>query len=183
MTYFSDIALPFVLDQEGGYSDDPEDKGGATMHGITQATYDAWRKFRGQESQPVKKISDFEVSSIYATEFWNKAGCQTLPDAVGLVVFDAAVQHGPAKSVKFLQEALGVDADGKCGAKTLEAIREEAIVGRLDELIEDCLRLRVQFYDGIVQRDPAQKKFHKGWMNRITALRETALPNSGGGDA
>jgi lysozyme family protein len=50
-------ALQRVLAHEGGFSNHPKDPGGATMKGVTQATYDAWRKSEGLPPQSVKLIS------------------------------------------------------------------------------------------------------------------------------
>lgn len=51
-----DKALEFALRWEGGLSDDPDDRGGRTMQGVTQRVYDAWRKQRGLITQDVALI-------------------------------------------------------------------------------------------------------------------------------
>ena len=39
--------LPYLLQDEGGYVNDPADRGGATNKGVIQRTYDAYRKGKG----------------------------------------------------------------------------------------------------------------------------------------
>ena len=41
------------------------DRGGATNHGITQATYDAWRALHSRPSRSVRGIEHGEAEAIY----------------------------------------------------------------------------------------------------------------------
>lgn len=104
MTAF-DKALAQVLKWEGGYVEHPADPGGATAYGVTQATYDAWRRKQGTEVRPVREIDRSEVEAIYWQQYWLRAGCDQLePAALALVVFDAAVNSGVGAALKWLQE-------------------------------------------------------------------------------
>ena len=52
-------ALQFVLKWEGGYVNNPNDKGGATNKGITQNTYNAWLKSNGKAiKEAIKNITE-----------------------------------------------------------------------------------------------------------------------------
>ena len=102
-----DRALAFVLRWEGGYSDHPEDPGGATNMGITQGTYDAWRKRRGLPPRPVREITREEVAAIYRERYWAPLGCDKLPADLALMVFDCAVNQGPAKARELLERSGG----------------------------------------------------------------------------
>ena len=57
-----DSCLPLILVFEGGYTNDPTDRGGATNKGITQKTYDDWCRRHSRQPQDVKNITDAEVS-------------------------------------------------------------------------------------------------------------------------
>ncbi len=170
MTRF-EYCLKFVLGVEGGYSDHKSDRGGATNFGITQKTYDRFRKDSGLSLRPVKSITTDEVQSIYKTMYWVVAKCGLLPEPLDLYVFDSAVNHEPARAVKLLQRALGVDDDGVIGPKTIEALHEEIQAGQLPELCRNFLAIRQDFYDDIVENDPTQEVFAKGWENRLEHLR------------
>lgn len=100
-------ALAFVLRWEGGYSDHPDDPGGATNMGITQATYDAWRKSQGLSPRPVRDIQRGEVEAIYRSRYWAAIGADKLPDALALAAFDLAVNSGVATAKRALSEAKG----------------------------------------------------------------------------
>lgn len=166
-----DYCLNFVLEREGGYSNDSVDRGGATHYGITQTTFDAYRKEAGLLTRSVFSITPDEVKGLYRVKYWTQAKCGLLPEPLDLYVFDSAVNHGPRRAVKLLQRALGVDDDGLIGPKTVEAIHEEIKAGRLPELCRNFLAIRQDFYDQIIDSDPTQKKFANGWANRLEHLR------------
>lgn len=157
-------ALEFTLRWEGGYSDHPADKGGATMRGITQATYDAYLRSIGAPSHPVKGIRDEEIEWIYHRNYWEEIKGDSLPMPLAIAVFDCAVNSGPSRSIKLLQSACGgLVIDGLIGPKTLAAAQVVS-VGKVIEQREAFLRR-------IVVRDVTQKVFLDGWINRTTALR------------
>jgi lysozyme family protein len=157
-------ALEFTLRWEGGFSDHPADKGGATMRGITQAVYDAYLRSIGALSHPVKGIRDEEVEWIYRRNYWDEIKGDSLPSPLSIAVFDCAVNSGPSRSIKLLQAACGgLVIDGVIGPKTLAAA-QVVLVGKVIDQREAFLRR-------IVVRDPSQEVFLKGWMSRVAALR------------
>ena len=167
--------LMFVLGNEGGYSNNPADRGGATNCGITQAVYDEWRIGRGFGRQPVSGISMDEVMQIYLSRYWLMGKCDRLPAPLDYIHFDGAVNHGVAQAGKFLQRALGVLDDGIVGPVTISAVQEENGAGGIDRICDDILHQRSDFYDHLADRDPKQKIFLKGWHNRIAEVRQRVL--------
>lgn len=95
-------ALSRVLVHEAGYVNDPRDPGGATMKGVTQRTYDGYRKRNGLALRPVRQITPTEVGEIYRRSYWAAIHGDTLPAGVDYVVFDGAVNSGPSQSIKWL---------------------------------------------------------------------------------
>src|SRR6201986_252592 len=63
-------SLPFILRWEGGFVDDPDDRGGRTNKGVTQNVYHAWRADQGLPQQDVQQINDQEVAAIYYQRYW-----------------------------------------------------------------------------------------------------------------
>lgn len=166
MTRFEEC-LPFILKWEGGYVNHPSDRGGATNKGITQRNYDSWRIKQGLSVRTVKDITDDEVHSIYLTEYWARAGCPTLPEPVDLVVFDCAVNSGVSRAVKWLQKALGLNQDGLFGAKTNAAV---LACNPLETALE-ILVIREDFLSDVVDANPSQIVFLKGWHSRLDSLK------------
>lgn len=159
-------ALPIVLRMEGGYVDDPDDRGGATNFGITQKTYDSWLKSNALASRPVKLVTREEVEAIYFVRYWISGKCDALPWPLSAAHFDACVNHGLYRAAKQLQEALGVKVDGQIGPKTLAAVAG----CDMHRLLEDLRWVRLDFYYLIAKGK--QVKFLRGWLRRMIHLRE-----------
>ena len=166
-------ALAFVLKVEGGYSDHPADRGGATHKGILQREYDRYRRRKELPQQPVREIADAEVEEIYWREYWQAGRCERMPWPVNLAHFDACVNTGLRQAAKFLQRAVDAEDDGRIGPLTLraleEALRRDTPLGVAERLVEQ----REPFYRALVERNSSQRVFLKGWLNRVQKL-ETA---------
>ena len=161
-----DICLAFVLKREGGYVNDPADRGGETACGITNATYQHWRHAQGLLPAPIKEITPAEVAAIYRADYWTSSRCDVLGPPLDLVHFDGAVNHGKTQAAKFLQRAAGVTADGVIGARTLAAVAPLAPGYVALKVIEQ----REAFYRWLATK-PDQAKFLKGWLARMAAVR------------
>lgn len=164
--------LRFVLDKEGGFVDHPNDKGGATNKGVTQAVYDAWRRRRSLLPQSVRLITDDEVAAIYKREYWDRVGGDQLPAPLALAVFDGAVNSGVSRAARWLQRACGTVVDGVVGPGTLAAAKKAVERGGALNLALDIVTMRREFYYDIVDANPSQKVFLRGWINRIDAVEK-----------
>lgn len=158
-------SLPPVLVYEGGKVDDPRDPGGRTNQGIIQRVYNAWRKAHGQSPADVYDMTNAERDAIYRSQFWDAVQGDKLPDGVDFVTFDGAVNSGPVQSIKWLQRALGVNADGQLGAVTFAALaantNHAALVDAIVDRREAFLKALKTF-----------KTFGKGWMARTAKVRK-----------
>lgn len=159
---FSEKAMKLLHAFEGGKSDHKNDKGGRTNQGIIQSVYDDYRLAKGLTKKDVYEISGDEVLDIYYSRYWLVGKCDKLPEKIAIAQFDSCVNHGPGNAAKFLQRALGVDADGKIGPITLEKVKSFSEI----DLIEKYSVQRETFYRKIVERDPSQNVFLKGWLRR-----------------
>jgi lysozyme family protein len=164
---FDTTALPLILIFEGGFTDDPKDRGGRTNKGITQRVYDKYRQLKTLSLSDVAAIADDEVRDIYFNEFWLPSQCDKMPDKIATVVFDSSVNNGQTRSIKTLQRAIGATVDGIIGKETLSKIQT------IDSLAmaHDFLTTKENYYRAIVQNDPTQQKFLKGWLRRVSFVR------------
>lgn len=169
-----DRSLEHLLESEGGWSNHPSDRGGATMYGVTQSTYNKWRDRVKRPRQSVRRISHEEARELYETFFWKEAGCDRLPWPVNYLVFDAAVNSGPEKSLKWMQAALGLHQDGKIGPKTVQAALEIVESGNARKLLA-IVDQRVQFLSSLVRRSTSQLDFLLGWWRRTQKILAIAL--------
>lgn len=159
-------ALAFTLPAEGGFVDNPHDDGGATNHGITQATYDEYRTEHGTGLESVEHITDGEVADIYQSIYWQPAHCDELSPKLGICHFDWAVNHGVHGAIETLQETLAVTADGVFGPRTRAALETQPEA----TLIPEYLILRREWYQQRVKDRPDQAEFLHGWLKRVDQL-------------
>ncbi len=151
-------ALDFVLRWEGGYADHPDDAGGRTFAGISEAAHpDVW-------SDDV--VSQDEVQAVYRGSYWDRVQGDELPYPVDLAVMDYAVHSGPTRAVRELQKLVGVEADGIVGQQTVRN------VGKFNPsiLARALLGQRVLRLHRIADRRPSQAVFLKGWLRRVDNL-------------
>lgn len=154
-----DTAFTRLLGHEGGYSDHAADPGGKTRYGITEAVART-AGYRGD----MRELPLDLAKRIYRTEYWDAVKAEQLPPGVRYAVFDAAVNSGVGQSIKWLQRAAGVTADGVIGPQTL---------GAVNQFTAESLRLRVlsqrlRFMAAL----PTWPSFGRGWANRIAELME-----------
>lgn len=158
-----DEIITEVLRAEGWdtYTNDPEDRGGPTKWGITQA---AWSEALGRSAtkDDVRAITEAEARAFYRSRYVIDPRFHELPEELVELVVDCGVNHGQRRAAKWLQRALGVTADGIIGPKTLEAAR---LIPWVQTYAKICA-IRVRFYGQIVRRDRSQAKFIGGWNNR-----------------
>lgn len=117
MSYF-DKACAELFQIEGDYSDRDAkaDPGGKTRYGVTERVARAWG-YKGD----MRDLPRDTARQIAKSEYWDKYQCDQLPELIAYQVFDTAYNGG--YPVKWLQECIGVKADGLIGAKTIAAAR------------------------------------------------------------
>lgn len=161
-----EACLQEVLKHEGGWSDHPVDPGGATMKGVTIGTL---AQFKGRKvtKDELRYLSEEDLRAIYKRKYWDKVRGDDLPPGIDLVAFDAAVNSGPTRGARWLQTALGVDADGKVGPKTVAAANTKD----RKAVISLAVEYRLEF----LQRLKTWSTFGRGWQRRVDSVKKVAL--------
>lgn len=185
-----DKLIPFILKWEGGFVNDPTDRGGATNKGVTIATYEAYCRQKGLPRPTVeqlKNIPDAHWRDIIKTMFWDKWHADDIhSQKVANILVDWVWLSG-VHGIKKPQALLGVKADGIVGNKTLSAVN----FADPKELFAALYKERVKFINAIVARSVAayekkigrpatekellkytQKRFAKGWLNRLAEIKK-----------
>ena len=151
--------LEFVLKREGGFVNDPVDNGGMTYKGVCRKYYpnlimwnivDSVIADNGSIKDINRHLADSckvanDISNIYRVEYWDKCNCDSFDYPLALCVFDTAVNMGVARAKAFLKQ------------------KSEP---------NEYLCLRAEYYKLIVEKNPKQEKFLKGWLNRIEELKK-----------
>lgn len=160
-----DTALAEILRHEGGWVDHPRDPGGATNRGVTIGTLSDWLG-RPATKAEVKALTVADVAPIYRAKYWNAVKADDLPAGVDLMVFDLAVNSGPGRAARFLQEVVGATADGVIGPATIAKVKALHPLAVIDALSQR----RERFYRGL----STFATFGKGWMRRLADVTAKA---------
>lgn len=161
---------PWILKWEGGFVNDPLDKGGATNKGVTIAVWKAQGYDKNGDKKidvaDLKLISLEDATNIMKKNYWDRWKADQIKNqAIANTLVDWVWGSG-AWGIKIPQRILCVKDDGVVGIKTLEAINKQ----NPNKFLEKLYLARFNFLDGIVASNPSQKKFIKGWKNRMNDL-------------
>lgn len=174
-----DILSPFILSHEGGFVNDPHDRGGATNKGVTIAT---WRQVGYDKDgdgdidvDDLKKITERDaVERVMRPHYWNRWKADRIASqSVANIVVDwvwGSGKHGITK----VQQLLGVKVDGIVGDKTLAALNAQ----NPRDLFVRIKAARVSFIEGIVAANPTQRRFRNGWLNRLNRIQYGSLTHN-----
>lgn len=171
MANFYDF-FPTLLKEEGGFTNNPDDKGGATNLGITLYTWEksGWDKDGDHDIDvdDLKSITSQDAAIIYKRLYWDRIqGDNINSQSVATLLFDFAVNSGISKAVKVIQSILSLTPDGILGQKTISLINQSNAKN-----LFDILKIkREQYYRSIVQNNPSQSVFLNGWLNRLSKFQ------------
>jgi lysozyme family protein len=104
-------------------------------------------------------------------KYWDMVRGDDLPSGVDLVTFDAGVNSGPKRGVRWTQRAVGVKQDGAIGRVTLAALASTAP----DVVVTRATDYRLAFMQGL----KIWKTFGRGWGRRVGAVRAKGLKLAG----
>lgn len=158
--------LDLVLKHEGGFVNHPKDPGGMTNLGVTKRVWEEWAGHEVDE-KAMRALTPAIVAPMYEMKYWRPSYCEKLPAGLNLLVFSMAVNAGSGRSVKLLQDAIGVLPDGIIGPRTMAKINESNVETLIDKFSES----RREFYRGL-KLFPV---FGKGWIARTDKERLEAL--------
>ena len=166
-----DRAFKLVIGHEGGFTDDRQDRGNwtsgkigigtlkGTKYGVSAAAY---------PSLDIRNLSLASAKAIYRKDYWNRAGCDLLPDGVAYAQFDIAVNSGVDRATRILQEAVGAAPDGIIGPRTRRAIANADTA----RLVAEMLAQRIKFYMDLHHLTP---RYGLGWSRRAVAVVLSAM--------
>lgn len=169
-----------VIDQEGGYVNDPADRGGETCFGITVA-----RARANGYNGPMRDLPRSFAETVYRREYVTDPSFDkvlAIEPSVAEKLVNAGVNLSPSRATTFLQRALNglndtgtrystLRLDGSVGAVTLAALRDFARwrgpMG-INALLKAINSLQGAYYVGLTESNPAQRRFLFGWLtNRV----------------
>lgn len=180
-----DKALAFTFKNEGGYSDNPADKGGRTNMGITYGTLCAAYKAGLVSHTNIRLLTREEAAKIYERNYWLAGKCHLMLYPLNVIHFDTAVLHGKGGAAKVLQRALTAYTgeyladDGAIGKRTLDKLATVPQDKIIEFVCKYYLTKRSLREVSIWTKNPSQKVFANGWANRTERCRQYVLKNGG----
>ena len=188
-----DIAYGETEIREGGYVDDPVDKGGETHRGVARKFKSDWPGWKIIDQLKRDHPTDFKkwinesaelatlAKELFRKRYWAPIRGDEIPNQhIANKLFDTGVNQGVARSVRYLQDGLNllnrnqenyadIKIDGKFGKQTLETLNLflKLEKDQPDYLLKALNLLQASFYIDIMRKDPTQERFARGWLNRV----------------
>ncbi|OAV70678.1 hypothetical protein Barb4_01163 [Bacteroidales bacterium Barb4] len=182
-----ELLIPFYKKWEGGYVNNPADKGGETNRGVTLATWisaghdvakklptvTVGRHVYENVTKSLYEMTDEQWLDIFTRLYfskWKAEQIQSFPVAHMLVDW---FYNSGRWGITIPQRLLEVEQDGKVGTKTIQAVNDRDG----DVFFKELKEARIQFVTDIAKNHPSQKTFLgeervMGWKNRIVAIEE-----------
>jgi len=160
-----------MIEIEGGFVDNPNDLGGPTKYGITEAT-----ARRHGYNGPMKDLPMMTAKMILWKEYWIDSGCSRVNEVSSIIaeeLFDIRVNQG-GFHILWLQEILNaftgskLKVDGILGELTMGVLRAFLLIRRHQDG-DQVLAKAPNVYQGmryfnIVAANPSQREFIYGWI-------------------
>jgi lysozyme family protein len=167
------LFAPKLFAAEGGYVNDPVDSGGETNKGVTLAT------LRGigvdvdgdgdVDSTDLKALTRQQVvEDVLKPKFWDAWHADQIRNQSIAELLVSWVWGSGIVGIKEPQRVLGVTPDGVVGTKTLAAINDYPDQRELHQRLWDAYK---RFIEDLVVRKPQNKRFYRGWINRLYTLK------------
>lgn len=184
------ISFRKTMVNEGGYSNNPNDRGESTYRGISKKWYPSWQGFkvidqlRHEPNFPRNLENNAElqlmVQQFYRLNFWNplyldKINSQQVADEL----FDIAVNMGQTVAAEIAQRSINLmnknqklfpnlKVDGRVGELSAKAINNVCMMKANHDTFLKCLNIFQGWkYISICEKDESQEEFFIGWMNRV----------------
>lgn len=158
--YF-DKAFEILMQNEGGYVNNPYDAGGETNYGISKQSY---------PNLDIKNLTLTKAKSIYYKDYWLQNKCNVLDNfLLAQKLFDFSVNMGCKQAALLLQRALRsaghpVEEDGIVGTKTLAAIKKSDAL-----CLISAFKSEAAGYYRLIANNQNNEIFLTGWLNRAYA--------------
>lgn len=159
----------FEMARSTGFANDPDDLGGATMAGVTLATYAEYCRMNGlpcPTADRLREITYAQWRDILKTMFWDRWRADEITNqSVAEILVDWVWASGKY-GISIPQRVLGVTVDGIVGPQTLCAVNRQSP----SRFFERIMAERKAYIDRICANRPANNKFKRGWLRRLNAI-------------
>nr|DAT47773.1 MAG TPA: Lysozyme [Caudoviricetes sp.] len=184
-----ELLAPYIKKWEGGFANDPADRGGATNMGVTIATFEAYCRRKAYPRPTVerlKRLTEKEWLDILKTMFWDKWKADAIKSQKVANILVDWVWGSGSHGILIPQKLLGVKVDGIVGEKTLEALNAQepdkffqVVFDARKKFLQDITAGSIRRYEARIGRKATEaellkhtnKRFLKGWLNRLEDIK------------
>lgn len=177
-----DQIIEGIVGREGGFTDNPKDKGGPTRWGITQAVARQYGYTGDMRTLPREVAKAIYLELYYVGPKFDQV--HALSPSIAEELTDTGVNCGQAVAAKFLQRALNafnreasiypdITVDGQLGIRSLAALRaylEHRGAEGEDVMLKALNCLQGERYIGLAEGRPANEEFVYGWIRTRVEL-------------
>jgi lysozyme family protein len=162
------IAITISPSHEGGFQDDPKDKGNwtggevgagvnkGTNRGISAAVY---------PDLDIKNLTEEETIALYKESYWKQFYSQIESQEIANKLFDLGVLFGVGTAVGYLQSVLGITQDHAFGPATLQAVNN----ADPDSLLKAYKTIFVTHALDLGAKNPNMRGDVPDWIRRINS--------------
>lgn len=163
--------IPILKRWEGGFNNVKDDLGGATNLGITLGTAEHFHIDKDHDGDTdvadVKLIDEGDLMIVVKVGYWDVWKADEIKNqSVANFLVDWLYNSGVA-GIKIPQRLLNLKDDGVVGKVTIAAVNAADQAALFSSLVS----ARHRFIDEIIEHNPTQKKFEKGWRNRVNSFK------------
>ena len=156
--------IPTLLRHEGGFANDPDDSGGATMKGVTIATFRMWYG-ADKTVEDLKAITDCQWCRIMRSYWDGVKGDSIKNQSIAELVADWHINSG-VNAIKRIQRMFGITADGIVGKVTLSYLNSPNPEATFYRLRGE----RESYYKDLAQSNPKKRKYLNTWLRRTQSF-------------
>lgn len=157
---FDTVAFPFMLGSEGGFDNDPRDRGNWTSGVIGQGELKGTKYGVASHVYPnldIKNLTVEQARAIYKRDYATKVAYDDMPAGVDVSVYDMGVNAGPARSLTLLKSALDASVTGAPALAQVATTAKDKVA-----VIKGFSAKRLSFYQGL----STFKTYGRGWTRR-----------------
>ncbi|MFP7672782.1 holin-associated N-acetylmuramidase [Marivita sp. S0852] len=173
-----------IVRREGGYVNDPDDRGGATNYGVTIHTM---RRLGldltgdgAVTTADVRRLTAEQAADIFLEHYFTRPRISDVSQMIQPTLFDMYVNAG-SNAVTLLQKLLGkmgipVAIDGVIGPRTIAATAQGCAAAP-NHIVDAYGIERRNYYFALADRRPSNRKYARtraggkgGWIKRAEAF-------------
>ena len=154
---FQQILKEYIIPNEGGYNNDPDDSGGETNMGIAKSAH---------SNEDIKNMTRERANAIYYRDYYKWNGLHKLPYQIRGFIVDYGLPTKPQFAVETVHKVLDLPKGSNIIGPTTLGILENYSEEDYKNFLEKYRAEMKKHFSDVAQSKPEKRKFLNGWLNR-----------------